>query len=166
MKKLITITCLAMLALSVLAHAAKDEKQPAASFKPGAKVEIVLSVTCPKGWAHNPAMPIKLSFDEEYLKTAPFSIKGSSISAKFKDHPHSTELKIPITLSGKLPDGELRIPATVDAFICTEDESMCIMASEPVSIRIIVQSAAAKGEKNQALDKGSLPASHQLAPPE
>jgi hypothetical protein len=166
MTKLLTTICLALLALSVLAHAAKDEKTAPASFSPGAKVELLLSVACPKGWAHNPAMPIKLSFDEEYLKTAPFSIKESSISARFEGHPHSTELKIPITLSGKLPDGELRIPATVDAFICTEDESMCIMASETVSIRIMVQAAAGKGQKNQALDKGSLPVQHQLAMPE
>ncbi|MEZ5337494.1 MAG: hypothetical protein R3F46_04445 [bacterium] len=164
MKKLIITACLSLLALSALAHA-KEEKKPL-SFKPGASVELVLKVDAPKGWAHNPMMPLKLSFDPEYLKTAPFSVAQNSFEVKFEGHPSSAELKIPIKLKSKLADGELKIPATIDAFICTVDESMCIMASEDASLRVLVQSSAAKGEKDAALEKGSLMLSHRLAPPE
>ncbi|MCB1218739.1 hypothetical protein KDL44_15245 [bacterium] len=164
MKKLIIAACLSLLALSALAHA-KEEKKPV-SFKPGASVELVLKVDTPKGWAHNPMMPLKLSFDPEYLKTAPFSVAQNSFEVKFEGHPSSAELKIPIKLKSKLADGELKIPATIDAFICTVDESMCIMASEDASLHVLVQSSAAKGEKDAALEKGSLMLSHRLAPPE
>ena len=166
MMRLITTICLALLSLSVLAHAEKDAKQAVPSFKPGAKVEVVLSINCPKGWAHNPNVPLKLKFDEEYLKTAPFSVGQPVFSTKIEGHPHSAEIKVPITLSGKLPDGELKIPAQVDAFICLDDESMCVVASEAVSMRIRVQDKAAKGEKNQAQGKGSLTLSHLLEMPE
>ena len=166
MKRLITAICLSLLAMSVLAHAAKDEKAKASSFKPGASVKLLLQVNAPKGWAHNPMVPLKLSFDEEYLKTAPFTVGQSSFELSLEGHPTTAELKIPIKLKSPLPDGELKIPATVDAFICTLDESMCIMASEPASMKLTVRSSAAKGEKGQALDKGSLALSHFIAPPE
>jgi len=166
MKRLIMTICLAVLSLSMLAHAARDEKQAPPSFKPGAKVEVLLSIDCPKGWAHNPNVPLTLKFDEEYLKTAPISVSQPSFSAKFEGHPHSVQLKVPLTLSGKLANGELKIPAQVDAFICLDDESICVVASEAVTIRIMVQDKAAKGEKNQAQGKGSLALSHLLEMPE
>ncbi|MCB1220590.1 MAG: hypothetical protein H7A35_03010 [Planctomycetales bacterium] len=164
MKKMIIAACLSLLALSALAHA-KEQPKPA-SFKPGASVELVVKVNAPKGWAHNPMMPLKLSFDPEYLKTAPFTVAQNSFEVKFEGHPTSAEVKVPIKLKGSLNDGELSIPAKLDAFICTVDESMCIMASEETSLHVRVQGKAGKGEKDQALDKGSLSLSHVLTPPE
>ncbi len=166
MQKLITIACLALLAMSMLAQAAKEEKKAAASFQPGASVELLVSVDCPKGWVHNPMMPLKLSFAEKYLKTAPFTVKQASFSIQPEGHPTSLTIKVPIQLKGQLPDGELKIPAALEAFICTEDESMCIMASEEVSLRVSVRAKADKGAKDQALAKGQLPLKHRLAPPE
>lgn len=166
MHRLIAITLATLLLLSSLALAQKEEKKQPASFRPGASVELVLKVDAPKGWAHNPMVPLKLKFDEEYLKGAPFTVKQSSFEVKLEGHPSSAELTIPIKLSGKLPDGELKIPATLEAFICTEDESMCIMASEEASLRVMVRSKAGKGEEGQALEKGSLRLSHRIAPPE
>jgi hypothetical protein len=163
-------SCIVLLAVGSAALASAPQAVPAAapprpSFKPGAAVTLAITVKAPEGWklSHTPAL--RIGFNKELLKNAPFTVKQDAWQFKFKTYVHEYTATIPITLKPKALDGEYALPLSVACSICDEPGLSCAFADEGVSLQLIVRHAAPSGEKEQAQAKGTLAATHVLHPP-
>lgn len=158
----------AALLLAPAAFAAEEEQkeqQPPPSFRPGAEVELQVTISAPEKWHLNEGLAVTLSFDEEYLKKAPFSTKSSEVSISTEPGDLSTQLSMKITLGSELPDGSLSLPLDLMCVVCDKTGDNCVMISESFSAVIEVRSSAPKDAKNQALKSGANPVEFRIPAP-
>jgi len=164
------------IALLAGSPAAKEpEKELPPSFKPGANVTLAVTIEAPKQWAINPYQDIKLVFDEENLKNAPFSVEGTEwVHPAKKFDPEHPEIKyedfcvieIPIKLASNITEGTLAVPITLHGGICDPVSEYCKGGIvEEVSVRVLVKAKAPDGTKNQALSQGVSPWRHCISLP-
>lgn len=167
MKRILVPLLIAAIVVPVLGSSTAFAKKEAAppSFKPGAEVTLAITIKAPRQWKLNHLMPLTLSFDEEYLKDAPFSVKESSYTIKLDHYLPRLTVAIPVELNGNLEDGRLRIPLSLIFSICNEVTEFCAFSVETVNVPVYVQAKAGAGEKNQALDSGTAEHSHLLSIP-
>jgi hypothetical protein len=144
--------------------ATADEEAPP-SFRPGAEVRILLEVLAPKQWKINHMVPLRLEFEEEYLKEAPFAVRQPVWDFKLEHYAPSLTAEIPVKLSEDLLDGLVVVPLALACSICNEVGDSCAFVMENVSVKVRVLADAPPDTENQALVKGSLPASHLLSAP-
>lgn len=166
MNKLLLISAGLLISLAGLASAAEDEKKQAPpTFKSGADVELQVTLKSPKKWKINHMMPLSFTFDEEYLKTAPFKAEEASQTIKLEQYASDLTVVIPVTLNKGLADGKLSIPIAVTFSICNEVTDFCAFSQETISVPVVIQAVADPEGKNQALTSGEVAHSHLLSVP-
>jgi hypothetical protein len=169
---LAALLVIALMMSSVWAADAKGEPNSKAEekalplFKPGAEVALALTVKAPKHWVLNYMVPLRVSFDEEKLKKAPFTVKQSDWDFEFEEYVGEYVASVPVKLKQNLPDGEIKIPLMVQCSICTDSGDLCSFAAENASVVVQVLAKAPEGAKQQPVAKGEMPAAVKLVPPE
>jgi len=147
-------------------QANKAEEQPAPpSFAPGAKVILALTILPPDQWQLNHLVPLRLQFDEEYLKDAPFTVKQPVWDFTLKSYMPRYTAEIPIQLAADLADGELTIQLEVLGSICEASGEACTFCKENISIELTILGKALPDTKNQALNEGTATDAHRLSLP-
>lgn len=147
------------------AAGSKADKPMPPSFAPGAEVTLALTIVPPEQWQLNYLVPLRLQFDEEYLKDAPFSVDHAVWDFKLKSYLPRYTAEIPIMLSDDLEDGPLLIPLEVLGSICENSGESCTFSRDNFSVKLTVLSKAPPDTKNQALSEGTAEASHRLSLP-
>ncbi len=142
---------LLLLAPLVLSAASSSDTP---SFKPGAKVTLVLEVKAPEKWHLNSALPLRVEFDKDALKTLPVKMAKTTWDYTVVKDPPSQSFELPIELTGKALEGTLTIPAEMQCGMCIEDQ--CTIVKEDIQFKVVVKKTAASGSKNQAQSKGKL----------
>ena len=144
----------------------KAEEKPLPLFKPGAEVTLALTVKAPKHWVLNYLVPLRVSFDKEQLKKAPFSVKQLDWDFEFEEYTGEYVASVPVKLQRNLPDGEIEIPLTVQCSICTDTGDQCSFAAENANVVVQILAKAPEDAKQQPVAKGEMPAAVRLVPPE
>lgn len=170
MTGLLLLVALPALARDAAAAEAKpasgdQEKQPAPSFAPGAAVTLALEIKAPQNWQLNHLVPLRLEFDEEYLKEAPFTVKQAVWDFTLKSYLERYTAEIPIKLDTGLVDGPMVIPLKLMGSICESSGEMCTFCTENVSVKLEVLNVAPPDTENQALSTGIAENSHRLSLP-
>lgn len=141
------------------------------SFQPGAKVELTITVTAPKGWAINYLAPLRFEFSKDYVASneqpdgIQFSVSKPQWDFTLEGYQKEYTASVLIQLDGKLPDGEIAIPLTILCSICNDAGDACTFGTEEISIPLVVRSKAPKNEKDQAQAEGTLAYSQAIALP-
>jgi len=173
MLKHMLLVCLTGL-LALLATAAADpgtaktdeeETLPPPSFAPGADVTLALCVKAPSQWELNYNVPLRVQFDEEYLKEAPFTVKKTVWDFTFETYLPRHTIEIPIYLKLGIDDGKLKVPFKVQCSICELSGESCTFCMENVNFPVEVLSVAPADSKNQALDEGTADYEYRLSLP-
>jgi hypothetical protein len=145
---------------------ARAEEQPLPpSFAPGAKVTLALTILPPDQWQLNYLVPLRLQFDDEYLKDAPFTVKQPVWDFTLKSYMPRYTAEIPIQLNADLADGELVIPLEFMGSICESSGESCTFCRENVKFQLTVLSEAPPDTDNQALNEGIAADTHRLSLP-
>jgi hypothetical protein len=153
MKRLLRGLALSLLALPlILALSAAESDAP--SFKPGAKITLVLEVKAPPKWHLNSLVPLRVEFDKEALKKLPLKLEKDSWDFTVVKDPPSQSFELPIALTSKAKNGTLSIPAKLLCGYCNDEG--CTFANEEVKVSLVVKDKAEKGSKNQAQGKGQI----------
>jgi len=150
------------------AEPAKQEEKapPPPSFKPGAQVNLALTLKAPRGWNLNYMVPLRFEFDKEYLKDAPIKVKQQTWDFNIESYLPEATFVIPVTLKKGLKDGDLSIPLPIICSICESSGEMCTFCMENMTIKLVVKAEPAEGDgKHQAQDKGTLESTHRLSLP-
>lgn len=168
MTRILMVTAIAGLLLAVLAAAESDkpEKAPDPTFRPGAKVNLRLTLHAPEGWHLNYLVPLRVQFDPEQLRKLPLVVGKITWEYKLDKYQPQYELSIPVKVAKGADDGTLHFTLTAAAGICDEPVTQCTFVNEDVPVELTVQAKAVKGAKGQALAKGALKAEHRFSPPE
>jgi hypothetical protein len=145
--------------------AGAEEKALPPSFAPGATVTLALEIRPPEQWQLNYLVPLRLEFDEEYLKEAPFTVKQAVWDFTLKSYMPRYTAEIPLTLNTDLADGALTIPLKLMGSICESSGEMCTFCIENVTVKLEVLSVAPPDTENQALSTGIAQHSHRLSLP-
>ncbi|MCC7479011.1 hypothetical protein IT575_11215 [bacterium] len=161
MRVLRTLVLSALLAAAPLLLSAAVADSP--SFKPGAKVTLVLDVRAPEKWHLNSALPLRVEFDAEDLKKLPVKLDKTTWDFSVVKDPPSQSFEVPVTLTSKAAEGTLSIPAELQCGMCIEDQ--CTIVKEDLEFKITVKKSAAGGSKNQAQAKGKLTRTVKLVAP-
>lgn len=136
------------------------------SFQPAAKVTLAITLQAPRNWNLNYLVPVRLQFDKEYLKTAPFKVKTEQWDTTIKSYVPEYTIEIPITLAKDLADECLAIPIEVICSVCESTGEQCTFAMETMQLKLIVKSEAGDDDDdNQALAKGTLEYTYRLSLP-
>jgi hypothetical protein len=143
---------------------AQEQPQPP-SFAPGAKVTLALTVLPPDQWQLNHLVPLRLQFDEEYLKDAPFTVKQPVWDFTLKSYMPRYTAEIPIQLNADLADGELIVPLEILGSICESSGEACTFCRENGKFKLLVLSQAPPETENQALKDGTASDTHRLSLP-
>jgi len=166
--RILLVTAIAGLLLVVLAAAEseKPEKAPDPTFRPGAKVNLSLTLRAPEGWNLNYMVPLRVQFDPEQMRKLPLVVDKITWEYKLDKYQPEFELSIPVRVAKGAEDGTLRFTLSAAAGICDEPVTQCTFVNEDVPVALTVQAKAAKGAKGQALAKGALKAEHCFSCPE
>ena len=156
--------CVLMLVCGAAWAADAKAKEVPPSFAPGAEVELVFEISAPKDWHLNEGMPLSLSFDEKYLKDAPFTTKTPSSNISVEVGDVTTHVSLTVKLKSGLADGTLKLPVKLACVVCDEFGDSCVMVRETFDATVVVLGKAPKGTKNQAQSKGENPLKFQIAP--
>lgn len=136
------------------------------SFQPGARVVLALKLQAPQDWGLNYLVPIRLQFDKEYLKTAPFKVDQAIWDTTIESYLPEYIIEIPVVLDTRLADQALTIPIDVQCSICESTGEQCTFCMETLTVKLQVKRAPAEGDgANQALAQGTLEYSYRLSLP-
>lgn len=183
MRRLIPTSVLALTALVMLwalpagaaGEATAEPAQPAAqtdgedeqppSFRPGAEVTLAITLKAPKYWQLNYLTPLRLQFDEKYLKDAPLAVKQAVWDFELDSYLEQYTAEIPIRLGRGVPDGNLEIPLEILASICESSGESCTFCNENISVDVAVMRIAPPDTENQALSEGEVAHTCRLSAP-
>jgi hypothetical protein len=159
------LNILALLALALpLALFCAAGAADAPSFKPGAKVTLVLEVKAPPKWHLNSQVPLRVEFDKEKVKNLPVKLDKTTWDFTVVKDPASQSFELPISLTGKAKNGTLEIPAKLLCGYCNDEG--CTFANEELKVSIVVKDKAPKDSKNQAQASGKISKTVTLQVPE
>jgi hypothetical protein len=128
-------------------------------FAPGAKVTLIVTVKAPKDWHLNHFVPLKVEFDEDYLKRAPFKVEQAKWSFPLPDLPRqlqSWDLQIPILLEPDIGSGRQLIWLKLYVGLENDPGSLCAYPSANVYIPLQVAPSRDSGGRSAALPGGEL----------
>lgn len=142
-----------------------EEEQQPPSFRPGAEVTLAITLRSPKYWQLNHLTPLRLQFDEKYLKDAPLAVKQPVWDFELDSYLEQYTAEIPIRLGRNVPDGTLEIPLEILASICESSGESCTFCNENISVDVVVMRIAPPDTENQALSEGAAESTHRLSAP-
>jgi len=147
------------------AQADDEQEQQPPSFRPGAEVTLAITLRAPKYWQLNYLTPLRLQFDEKFLKDAPLAVKQPVWDFELESYLEQYTAEIPIRLGRSVPDGTLTIPLEVLASICESSGESCTFCNEHIVVDIMVLREAPPDTENQALGEGAAESAHRLSAP-
>lgn len=147
------------------AQADGEEEQQPPSFRPGAEVTLAVTLKAPKYWQLNYLTPLRLQFDEKWLKDAPLAVKQPVWDFELDSYLEQYTAEIPVRLGRSVPDGTLEIPLEVLASICESSGESCTFCNENISVDVVVMRIAPPDSENQALGEGEVARAYRLSAP-
>ncbi|MBN2082071.1 hypothetical protein JW859_07670 [bacterium] len=148
-----------------IAKSETEETLPPPSFAPGANVTLALNLKAPSQWHLNYLVPIRVQFDEEYLKEAPFTVKKTVWDFTIESYLPRHTIEIPVYLKLGTDDGTLKVPFKLQCSICEMSGESCTFCMENVSFPVEVLSTAPADSQNQALAEGTADYDYRLSLP-
>jgi hypothetical protein len=147
------------------AQASDEDEQQQPSFRPGAEVTLAITLRAPKYWQLNYLTPLRLQFDEKYLKDAPLAVKQPVWDFELDSYLQQYTAEIPIRLGRSVPDGTLEIPLEILASICESSGESCTFCNEHMVVDVAVLRDAPPDAENQALSEGAAESTYRLSVP-
>jgi hypothetical protein len=148
--KALLISALALLAaLTSLGATSQDSHD---TYMPGAIVTLAVEVEAPEEWKLNPAVPLRLQFDQQAISKLNLKIDKASWDFKVAGHDETYTAQVPVKISPKQAAGAIEIPVKLACSICTTDQSSCTFVDQELSFKLNVQG------KGQTAPGGTAPA--------